>query len=102
MVGSAGSLSVGTFGPSTTFGQTEFIPGAQESTAHVWEARTLSPMRATTYPYGPYYSGYGDVSGAIVDKRPMAMFHKKMTIFGVTMPLWGWIAAGFIAYKVIK
>jgi hypothetical protein len=42
------------------------------------------------------------MGGAIIDNRTGAFLTKKIAILGVTLPLWAWVLAGVIVYKVIK
>ena len=93
MVGSAGNLRL--------LGQVQFESGtgSQAGTANVWKARAPGFVEGTLPG-----SHYGDASmgGAIIDNRTGAYLTKKISILGVTLPLWAWVLAGVIVYKVIK
>lgn len=77
------------------YGQTQFVPGAQTSTANVW---------ATRLPTAPFKLTYGDLSvaGAVQDQRPLAFISRKYTICGVTLPAWAWAASALVIYRVLR
>jgi hypothetical protein len=91
MIGRQGSLQVGQFGPDGVYGQVNLLN--QQGSAHAWDVKIPGNPRGITY---------GDVMAPIVDQRAMAHVTKSYTLLGVTLPLWAWVAAGIVLYKVIK
>ncbi len=103
MIGKQGSLQVGQFGPDGVYGQVNLLN--QQGTANVWDVRIPGDPIGTTYggvQHIPQRHTPSTITGPIVDKRTVSMVTKSYTIAGVTLPLWAWVAAGIVLYKVIK
>jgi len=103
MIGTQGNLQVGQFGPDGVYGQVNMLN--QHGTANVWDVRIPGDPIGTTYGTVQHIPERHDptaITGPIVDKRAMAMATKSHTILGITLPVWAWVAAGIVIYKVIK
>ena len=103
MIGRQGSLQVGQFGPDGVYGQVDLLN--QQGSAHAWDVKIPGNPRGMSYgdvQYIPERHEPTQVTAPIVDKRAMAHVTKSYTLLGVTLPLWAWVAAGIVLYKVIK